>query len=391
MKKKTLSGLLTLIFLAGLTVLAIAPRIVDRQQNPNLSPGRLAVDDAAREFHDSLVIMDWHADTLLWNRDIFGRHERGHVDIPRLEDGNVALQMFTVVSKVPKGQNYVRTEDKNDLIAPLAVIQLWPTGTWTSTKARAVYQAEKLNRFVHLSWRKLRWVRNRGELRVLLEDRERAREAGQQPPVGALLGMEGAHPLEGDIANLDEFYELGYRMIGPTHFFDNELAGSLHGVEKGGLTELGRQFVRRANELGIIIDIAHASEKSVREVLALSERPVVLSHGGMKGVCNSPRNLPDDLMKQVTEKGGLVAIGLWSGAICDATPEGIARSIVYAVETLGADHVALGSDWDGGVGAIDADDIAAITAALLEAGMPREDIAKVMGGNSIAFLQQWLP
>ncbi len=380
-----------MLAVGAVAFLTLAPGIVDKQQNPNLTPGLYFASEELQAFHDSLTIMDWHADTLLWNRDLLAEHTRGHVDVPRLQRGNVALQMFTVVSRAPKGQNYVSTEDKNDLVTPLVIAQRWPTYTWNSARGRAVYQAEKLDKAINLSWRKLRWVRDRGELDYLLRERAKAVEAGYDPPVGALLGMEGAQTLEGDIANLDEFYALGYRMIGLTHFFDNEVGGSLHGVEKGGLTDLGRQFVKRANELGILIDISHASEKTVREVLDLSTRPLVMSHGGMKGACDTPRNLPDELMQEVAARGGLLAMGFWAGAICDPSAAGIAKTIQYAVDTVGVDHVALGSDWDGSVAAMDADNIASITAALLDLGMSREDIAKVMGGNSIAFLQRWLP
>ncbi len=380
-----------LVAAALIIVTGVLPPYVDADQNKNLTPGRYEPPVAVREFHDSLTIMDWHADTLLWNRDLLAEYERGHVDVPRLQRGNVALQMFTVVSRAPKGQNYVSTEDKNDLVTPLVIAQRWPTYTWNSAKGRAVYQAKKLDKAVNLSWRKLRWVRDQGELRVLLDERARAISGDYDPPVGALLGMEGAQTLEGDIANLDEFYELGYRMIGLTHFFDNEVGGSLHGVEKGGLTDLGRQFVKRANELGIIIDISHASEQTVREVLDLSTKPLVMSHGGMKGACDTPRNIPDELMQEVAARGGLIAMGFWAGAICDPSAAGIAKMIEYAVDTVGVDHVALGSDWDGSVATMDADNIASITAALLDLGMSREDIAKVMGANSIAFLQRWLP
>ncbi len=379
------------VAVALIIVTGALPPYVDADQNKNLTPGRYEPPEGVREFHDNLTVMDWHADTLLWNRDLLAEYERGHVDVPRLQRGNVALQMFTVVSRAPKGQNYVSTEDKNDLVTPLVIAQRWPTYTWNSAKGRAVYQAEKLNKAIGLSWRKLRWVRDRGELRVLLDERERAIAGDYDPPVGALLGMEGAQTLEGDIANLDEFYELGYRMIGLTHFFDNELGGSLHGVEKGGLTDLGREFVKRANELGILIDISHASEQTVRDVLDLSTKPLVMSHGGMKGACDTPRNIPDELMQEIAARGGLLAMGFWAGAICDPSPAGIAKMIEYAVDTVGVDHVALGSDWDGSVATMDADNIASITAALLELGMSREDIAKVMGGNSVAFLQRWLP
>lgn len=389
--RKLKYSLLAVLALALLAFFALGPRIVDERQNPNLTPARYAATGSAKSLHGTLTIMDWHADTLLWNRNVFNRHERGHVDLPRLQDGNVAVQMFTVVSKVPRGQNYVTTADQNDVLTLLFIAQRWPPSTWVGTKARAVYQARKLDRWIAESDGAIRWIRNRPELDALLEARARAQSNGAPPPLGALLGMEGAHPLEGDFANLERFFDLGYRMIGLTHFFDNEVSGSLHGVEKGGLSELGKKAVRRMNELGIIIDIAHASEQAVREVLALSTRPVVLSHGGMRGHCNSARNLPDALMKQVAQRGGLVAIGFWSGAICDPSPDGIAGAIAYAVDTLGVEHVALGSDWDGGVSSIDADSLPALTEALLKRGLSERDVARVMGENSMAFLRRSLP
>lgn len=389
--RKALTVFGGVLILAIVAFLVLAPGIVDKRQNQNLTPVPLPVDAGAAEVHERLIVVDWHADTLLWNRNMFRRHERGHVDLPRLLEGNMALQVFTVVSKVPRGINYDSNEAGSDLITPLAIAQRWPIATWSSLKARAVYQAGKLDRFVDESDGSLRWVRNRAELDALLSARAEAISNGQQPPVGALLGMEGAHPHEGRLENVEEFYELGYRMIGLTHFFDNGVSGSLHGIEQGGLTPIGRQLVRRMNELGIIIDISHASRQAVNEILELSSSPVVLSHGGMKGTCDSARNLPDELMKAVAGKGGLLAMGFWDGAICDPSPEGIAETLVYAVKTLGEDHVALGSDWDGTISSIDAASLPAITEALLAKGMSEDTIAKVMGGNSIAFLRQWLP
>jgi len=209
--------------------------------------------------------------------------------------------------------------------------------------------------------------------------------------LAVLLGAEGAHPLEGELANIDKMYAAGFRMIGLTHFFDNKLGGSLHGTEKGGLTDFGRQVVKRLDELEVIIDLSHASETMAAEVTALSSRPQVVSHTGLKGNCDTPRNFNDALMKSIAEKGGLIAVGMWDAAVCDPTPTGIAKAIKYGIDLVGADHIALGSDWDGSVEAISADALPQITQALLNEGVTSADIEAVMGGNSVRFLLDWLP
>ena len=125
---------------------------------------------------------------------------------------------------------------------------------------------------------------------------------------GALMGMEGAHPLEGDIKNLDKLYDAGYRLVGLQHFFDNELGGSLHGKTGAGLTEFGKQVVKRALEKNMIIDVAHSSHQVVKEVLAIANKPIVLSHTGIHSHCETKRNIPDDLMQAIANNGGVLII-----------------------------------------------------------------------------------
>ena len=158
--------------------------------------------------------------------------------------------------------------------------------------------------------------------------------------------------------------------MGLQHFFDNELGGSLHGVSGAGLTEFGKAAVDRAVEKGMIIDLAHSSEATARDVLARSSKPVIVSHTGLKGHCDTARNISDDLMKAIAAHGGLIGAGFWREAACATSPEGIAEQIVYAVNLLGAGHVALGSDFDGTVTtALDASELAALTEALMDAGL----------------------
>ena len=217
------------------------------------------------------------------------------------------------------------------------------------------------------------------------------RERGEKP-IGALYLIEGAHPLEGDLGKLDLLYEQGLRIVGLTHFFDNELGGSLHGVSGEGLSDFGRAVIRRANGMGMIIDVAHASPRMVIDVLELSNSPVILSHGGLKGNCDTARNLDDSLMRNIADAGGLIGIGYWDSAVCDVTPRGVVSAIRYAIDLLGAEHVALGSDYDGSTAVMfDASELAVLTDAMLEASFTEREIRLVMGENVKRFLLEHLP
>ena len=142
--------------------------------------------------------------------------------------------------------------------------------------------------------------------------------------------------------------------------------GSAHGVEQGGLTDAGREMVRRMEARSVILDLAHASARTIDDALAFATRPVVVSHTGVRGVCDNARNLGDDHLAGIAATGGVVGIGFWDTACGGRDPSWIARSIAYAVERIGADHVALGSDWDGAVPVpFDAAGLAHLTDCLL--------------------------
>ncbi|MFK7976218.1 MAG: dipeptidase, partial [Halioglobus sp.] len=180
--------------------------------------------------------------------------------------------------------------------------------------------------------------------------------------------------------------------VGLTHFFDNALGGSLHGTSQAGLTDFGREVVKRAAQLEMTIDIAHVAPAAVPEILALSSRPVILSHGGFKGACDTDRNLSDALMVEMAEAGGIIGVGYWDGAVCDATPLGIVRVIRYGIELLGLEHIALGSDYDGTVATpFDTAELAILTQTMLDEGFTEQEIRAVMGGNMQRFLLEQLP
>lgn len=391
MLKRILLVVGLLLILAGAAFFSFAPGYVERSLNPVRMPEEgWPVSAEAQALHDRLVIGDLHADPLLWDRDLLKRADRGHTDIPRLQQGNVAVQVFTTVTKSPRGQNYSENSaEASDNITPLFMGQLRPIRSWNSLRERALVQAEALQSMAERAPDQLRILRTREDLAALLADR-----AGGQQVLGALLGSEGGHPLEGDLANLDVLYDAGFRLMGLTHFFDNELGGSLHGEggSGAGLSDFGRQVVAQMIRDGMIIDLAHASPQVVRDVLAIPGTRPILSHTGIYGHCASQRNLEDDLMRQIAEKGGVIGIGYWSDVVCGSTPADIAAAIVAAINLLGEDHVALGSDYDGSVDApFDAAHLSVLTQALLDAGLDEDRISKVMGGNMMRYLAETLP
>ena len=382
--------LLALITLAALVVAVWGPGVVESRLNPLTMPKEgWPVSAEAAALHDRLVIGDWHSDALLWDRDILDRADRGHTDVPRLIEGNVALQVFTTVTKSPRGQNYSQnTAEAPDNITPLFIGQLRPLASWFSLKERALVQAAALRRAAERAPDQIVLIRSAEDLRQLLA----ARQAGAKT-VGALLGSEGGHPLEGEIANLQVLYGAGFRLLGLTHFFDNELGGSLHGQggPNSGLSDFGREVVAGMLERRMVIDLAHASPQMVRDVLAIPGARPILSHTGIHGRCATPRNLPDDLLKAIADKGGVIGIGYWSDVVCGKTPAAIAETIKTAIALLGEDHVSLGSDYDGSVDApFDVAHLAALTQALMNAGLTEDQIAKVMGGNMMRYLAETL-
>ncbi|MFB9766087.1 dipeptidase [Nocardioides kongjuensis] len=385
--KRTLLTLLALVVLAAIGFFTFGPGIVENGMN-KVEPAELPeVSPETQKLHDSLEIVDMHSDTLMWDRDILDRSDRGHLDLPRLEDGNVALQVFSSVSKSPKGQNYDSNSADSDNITLLTIAQLQPPRTWTSLLQRSLYHAEKLGKAARNSNGALRLIRSRRDLDRLVADRE----DGQQV-TGALFSVEGLQNLEGDFDNLDKLFDAGMRMAGFTHFFDNEVAGSMHGEKKGGLTDLGRRVFREMERRGIIVDIAHASHDSVAEMLAMATKPVVLSHGGVQATCDVNRNLTDDEIRGVAATGGVVGVGYWDAAVCSLTTKAVVDAIDHVVEVAGIRTAALGSDYDGAttVG-WDTTHLAAITQELVDRGYDRAAIAAIMGGNTLRVMRATLP
>ena len=243
----------------------VLPGRVEQAMNRVTVPPPYAASPEATALHASITVADLHADSLLWGRDLIQRADRGHVDIPRLADGNVALQVFSVVTKSPHGLNIERNDASSDDIFLLALAQRWPWRTWFSLKERALYQADRLRAMAAAADGKFVIIRTRRDLRIFLDRRKL--EPGI---VAGLLSIEGAHVLEGDPANVDAMFDAGFRMMSVAHFFDSEMGGSAHGVDKGGLTDTGRDMVRRMEAKKMIVDLSHGSDQQIDDVLAMA-------------------------------------------------------------------------------------------------------------------------
>lgn len=377
---------LALIGAAAIGFFGVAPGYVEGAMNQVDGKPLIKVSEEARALHKTLSIVDLHSDTLMWNRDLNDRAARGHMDLPRLQEGNVALQLFSSVSKTPKNQNYDGNGADSDNITLLTIAQLQPMKTWNSLVERSLYHAHKRDVAVAGSERALLAVNTAAQLDNLL-----ALRAKDPRPVGAMLTIEGLQNLEGKAANLDRLYAAGFRMAGLTHFFDNEVAGSMHGLKKGGLTPFGRDVVRRMEAKGMIVDIAHLSHAGVAEVLAMAKRPVVSSHGGVQATCKVNRNLTDDEIRGVAKTGGIIGIGYWDAAICDTSPRAAARAMKHVRDLVGIQHVALGSDYDGATTVrFDTSQLVQVTQGLMDEGFTPDDIRAVMGGNALRVIRAGL-
>jgi membrane dipeptidase len=385
--RRVMSAIIILSILIGIIGFVFGPSLVEKRFNPVNILGAQPISPSAQALHRSLTIADLHADSLLWGRDLSKLSSYGHVDIPRLIQGNVALQIFTVVTKVPDPLLLDGNSNLSDNITKLAILQRWPIPSWFSLKERALYQAKRLQYLEQKVSGKFRIIKTKQDLNNYLAQRQQ-----NQSITAGLLGLEGAQALEGKIENINQLYEVGFRLIGLAHFFDTEVSGSAHGIHRGGLTPFGQEVLKRIEDLGLIIDLAHASSQTIDEVLKITHRPVIVSHTGVQGTCDNARNLSDRQLKQIAQVDGVIGIGFWKTAVCGEDVSAIVRAIRYVVDLVGVDYVALGSDFDGAVRMpFDVTNLGQITEALQKEGFTETDIRKIMGLNVIRLLQQILP
>ncbi len=382
MKKLLIAlGVITLIyFLATLFV----PSYIEEQRNPIKSAPPYTVSVEAQEIYNSLdFISDLHCDALLWGRDLTERGDVGSVDFPRMREANVTLEMFTIVSKSPSGQNMKsNSADAFDNITPLTIAQGDAPNQWFSLINRTLGQAESLHEFIKEEEGNVIFVKDKKSLESLIEARKKNKSI-----VGAMLGIEGAHALEGSLENLEKVYEAGIRMIGPTHFFDNELGGSAHGENGAGLTDFGKSVIKRMNELNIFVDLAHCSPAIIDDVLEMTTKPVMVSHIGVRAVLDSQRNLTDDQIRRIAANGGIIGIAFFDMAVGEPEINGIIASMKHIRDLVGIEYIALGSDYDGAVAVpFDITGLPIIVEGLLKEGFTENEIKAIMGENVKRFL-----
>ncbi len=377
----------TFIFILAIYYLAtlFVPKIIDKSHNKIRNNPPYQVSEKAQSLYNSLdFIADLHCDALLWKRNLLKDNNFGQVDIPKLLKANVGIQSFTIVTKSPKGQNFDKNTGESDNITALYLVQGRPTNSLTK---RTIYQCESLFEFAEDSNGKFRVITSGSDFKNYLSDRKQNKNI-----TAGFLGVEGAHALDGKIENIQVLFDSGVRMMAPTHFFDNKLGGSVHGISGAGLTEFGEDVIKKMIELNMIIDIAHASPQIIDDILKITDRPILSSHTGVKGTCDNVRNLSDKHLKAIANSGGLVGIAMFEQAVCGTDATATAKAIKYTSDLIGVDHVALGSDFDGSVTTpFDITGLPLIVEELLKLDFSEKEIKMIMGENVKLFLLNNLP
>jgi len=347
-------------------------------------PYKISADALA--LHGTLDVVDLHCDALICSRNLLKRSSYGHVDIPRLVEGNVALQIFTIPTKTPVREGVPWIPTDLDALTFQVVAQRWPLAAWTSTLERALFCAHRLHTVEANAAGKFRILRSVQALEDYLENRKQ-----DKTMTAGVLGVEGLHCLEGKLENLEVLFNAGIRLGGLVHLGGNEVGGAAHGRDSGGLTPFGESVIQRMEEKHILIDLAHASPKLIDDVLNITTRPVVISHTGFKGVYDNERNLSDTHAQHIAAQGGVIGIGYFPWATGGKNVASIIHTVRYGIDLVGVDHIALGSDYDGAVTTpFDISGVALITDALIQAGISSEDIAKIMGENALRLFRDTL-
>jgi len=364
----------------------------------------------ARQIHSTSIVFDTHADTpqrfLFDHFDLGSRDTEGGVDIPRMREGGIGAIFFA----------------------------LWVPVDITGSKAarRALDLLDSVNEQIRRHPDDLMLATSSGEVRA----------ARVQGKIAILMGVEGGHAIDNNLDVLRDFFARGVRYMTLTHNAPTDWADSSnHSPRHNGLTEFGREVIREMNRLGMLVDISHVSDETFNDVLDASRAPVIASHSCCRAICNSPRNMTDDMIKALAARGGVIHItfhnaflsqdyaeatrspasgwiaGLESidkkygenearkladgqrlsddlvraGKLPEVSWEKIIEHIDHAVGLAGAAHVGLGSDFDGAfmpAGMEDASKFPKIIESLLRRGYPESDVRKILGENTVRVMTE---
>jgi membrane dipeptidase len=213
--------------------------------------------------------------------------------------------------------------------------------------------------------------------------------------MGALLGIEGAHALEGNLDTLDGFAKRGVRYLGLLHFSSNEAGCPAYGAGKRdseGLTPWGRELVARCEAIDVIVDLAHINKRGFLDACEMATRPPIVSHTGVLGAFEHWRNIDDKQMKAVANKGGVIGVIFCPRFLGGDGLAPVVKHLKHILDVVGEDAPALGSDWDGFIvptrPLADPRGLPDLTDALLQAGIERRVVAKVLRGNAMRVLRE---
>ncbi len=334
---------------------------------------RLHGSDEARALHKEAPAIDMHADPLLWNRfvgyDLNKRHSPplpraalgGHVDVPRLHEGGVGAMFFGLVALPGMDRKPSRTCEK---------------------QLDALYDAaEASNKRLFVA--------------TSAEDVQRAHRDGS---VAALLGIEGAHSLEGKLETLEHFARRGVRYLGLLHFSANACGAPALGLgsdKSKGLTKFGQDTVKLCEELGVIVDLAHINRKGFFDACTLATKPMIVSHTGLAGVHDIWRNIDDEQLRAVANTGGIAGVIFVPEFLGRDGLDAVVDHLLHIVNVAGEDAPALGSDWDGFVrpirGLEEVNKLPDLTDAMLARGVKPSVVRKILRENALRVLREVPP
>lgn len=322
----------------------------------------------ARNIHRSVLTLDSHCDTPMFfnqNVDLFQRDKKLLVDFPKMREG--MLDASIMVAYIPQGE---RTEDGNKL---------------------ATTKAINLLSEIELRVEKSPYVK----LARTPEDLYKNKENGI---LSIMRGIENGYAIGNDLRNIERFARMGVVYITLCHNGDNNICDSARRstAEHGGLSEFGYKVVKEMNRCGVMIDLSHAAESTFYDVLEASSTPIICSHSSSRAICNHPRNLSDDQLRELAKIDGVAQVTLYHGFLLSdeenrcATVNDAVRHLLHMIDIAGIDHVGIGTDFDGDGGVLGcscASELINFTKRLIANGLTKDDLRKVWGGNFLRVMK----